>query len=127
MSAVLIRDTTTQIRRNQVWLANFGHQSGSLVKGLRPCVVLSNNVNNKYSPVVMVVPISSAVKKPLPVHVHLDAETYNLDKNSHAMAEQIKHINKDELIRPLTTLDSDAMAAIEKAFMIQAGMHYALG
>lgn len=122
MNAVLEQSQTVQgtIKRGDVWLANLGERHGNIQKGLRPCVVISNNIGNKYAPVVSVVPITSATqKKQLPMHVLLNSVGSGLIKNSIALIEQTTIINKSDLEHQVTTLSDEMMKHINKCLSLQ--------
>lgn len=84
-------------RNGDIYITRLDMQpEGSLQAGIRPVIVISNDMANKFSPVVTVIPVTSKVKKKkLPTHVHLN--DCGLDGPCTAMAEQITSIDKDRL------------------------------
>lgn len=89
-----------------------------VIRGCRPVVVVSNDSNNRYSPVVTVVPITSQKKKALPTHVELSG--FGLDKCSVAIAEQIQTLDKTAFVKRIGSLDgTDKMAELDLAIMKQ--------
>lgn len=88
----------TIVKRGDIYLYNFGEQNGSIQSGLRPAVVISNAMANRYSGVVTVCPITSRFsKKELLTHVRIDYERCNMKMPSQILTEQIFTVNKNEL------------------------------
>ncbi len=84
-----------EIKRGQVFLADLNPVMGSEQGGIRPVVVLQNDVGNHYSPTIIVAAITGQLKKDMPTHVHLSAR--GLLKGSIALLEQIRTIDKCRL------------------------------
>ena len=114
------------IKRGDVIYVELGqHANSSIQSGMRPCVVLSNNVNNRYSPNLCVCPFSGKLKDN-PVHVKVkpsDVQGYFL-KESDCLAEQIVTIDKKQVVSKAGHIpeDSEIMRAINKAVCKQLGM-----
>lgn len=86
------------IKRMEVWEVDLGAGDGSVQGGNRPCVVVSNDMGNKYSPVVIVVPLtSSKVKRPMPTHVFVDANDCGIFCDSTVLCEQVITVTKERL------------------------------
>ncbi|MCR8641501.1 type II toxin-antitoxin system PemK/MazF family toxin [Paenibacillus sp. N1-5-1-14] len=111
-------------RRGEVWLADLvGGSVGSEQGGVRPLLVISNNVGNRHSPTIIGTVISSATnKKLLPTHVHLIAEKHNLDRDSFVGTEQIKTIDKWCLMHKLTEINEEAMDEVNEALIVSLGL-----
>lgn len=91
-------NTNKIINRGEIYLYDFGSQNGSIQSGLRPIIVVSNKMANKFSPVVTVCPITSRFsKKELLTHVRIDYERCNMRMPSQVLTEQIFTINKSAL------------------------------
>jgi mRNA interferase MazF len=107
-----------EILQGDVFLCDFGECEGSIQGGLRPCLVVSNNKNNYYSNVVIVVPITSQNKKSyLPMHYMLYKKDYDFfhRKENTVLTEQIRCVNTDMLKKKLGRIDIlDLMHIIEK-------------
>ena len=85
-------------------------------------LIIQNDVGNKYSPTVIVSAITSQLSKAkLPTHIELPAEKYNLPKNSVALLEQIRTLDKRRLQEKVTTLSPDKMREVNKALLISLG------
>ena len=88
---------------------------GSEQKGLRPVLVIQNNVGNKFSPTTVIIPITSKLDKAnLPTHVLLKY-TSGLKKMSVVLVEQIRTIDKSRLLEKITTIDSKDLERVKKA------------
>ena len=109
------------IRRGEIYLVNLGNQKGSIQSGKRPVIVISNNMNNKYSPTVNVLPITSKTKNNIPVHVRIGVES-GLIEESTVLAEQNIPINKNQIIKYVGRCNKYKMYEIEKAVLIQNGI-----
>lgn len=86
------------IKRGDVFYADLDPIIGSEQGGIRPVLVVQNNVGNKYSPTLVVLPISSAKKNNMPTHIHICGSKM-LPKDSIVLAEQIRTIDRERLLR----------------------------
>lgn len=114
-----------EIKRGQIWYADLSPIVGSEQGGARPVVVISNDIGNSKSPVIIVAPLTTKVsKKKLPTQVILENEC-GLIYDSMVMCEQIRVIDKQRLKgkEPLATItQSWIMNAINKAIKISLGV-----
>jgi mRNA interferase MazF len=102
----------------EVWLADL-QADGSVQGGRRPVVILSNNLQNKFSPTVMVAPTTgSKTKRPLPTHVELIASEIGFVKDSVLLCEQTTSINKHRLIKKLIDLPFEYQSKIAEAIRV---------
>jgi mRNA interferase MazF len=102
----------TVINRGEIYYADLGHGCGSEQGGVRPVVILQNNTGNKFSPTVIVAPVSSKIGKVrLPTHVPID-----LNEPSFIMMEQIRTIDKSRLSERICQLED--MALIDEAIKV---------
>lgn len=84
--------------RGDIYYANLGEYNGSIQGGLRPVMIVQNDIGNRFSPTVIIATISSQVHKAkLPTHVIIDHTKCGLNRESFVMLEQIKTINKSDL------------------------------
>lgn len=89
--------------------------------GIRPAIIFSNNSNNAYSPTINVLPLTSRIKKDtLPVHAIL--RNTRLPKTSMVLPEQMRTVNKYNIMEKIVHIDKNDMIAVEFAFLIQTGM-----
>jgi len=119
----VLNKENTNYKRGSVVLVNLGDKDGSIQYGIRPCVVISNDLNNKYSTVLTVVPLStSKFKKELPTHISITTDNSEIEKDSIALCEQPMLITKDKIIKELFELDNTLMMQINIGVMIQLGL-----
>ncbi|ACB83907.1 type II toxin-antitoxin system PemK/MazF family toxin [Natranaerobius thermophilus] len=111
------------IKRGDIYYADLSPVIGSEQGGVRPVLVVQNDIGNKYSPTVIVVAITSQIQKAkLPTHVEITAEDYNLDKNSVVLTEQLRTIDKQRLKEKITHIDKELMNKISEAIKISLGL-----
>jgi len=111
------------IRRGDIFYANLNPVIGSEQGGVRPVLILQNNIGNKYSPTTIIAAITSKIKKAkLPTHVELSAAEFNLDKDSVILLEQLRTIDKRRLKEKIAHLDEEIMSEIDRAIMISLGL-----
>lgn len=109
-----------------IYLADLGESKGFIQGGVRPVVVVSNQANNKFAPIVNVLPItSSRAKKNMPVHVDINKEC-GLLTDSVVLTEQIQTINKTQLLKLICICSEDKMVEIAQAIMLQTQLLDAL-
>jgi mRNA interferase MazF len=109
--------------RGEIYFADMGEGIGSEQNGIRPVLVLQNDVGNKYSPTTIVALITSISKKMnLPVHYEIRKETSNLPQDSVVLLEQIRTIDKKRLLKKVSLLNEDQMEIINRKILISLGM-----
>ncbi len=110
------------VKRKEIWLANLGIKESSSIQGnIRPVLVVSNEMCNKYSTVLTVLPITSKQKNKLPTHIEVGVK-YGLKQTSTIMAEQIMPIDKERFIKKIGECDDEIMKKVEIAINIQNGI-----
>lgn len=110
------------IKRGELYYADLSPVIGSEQGGLRPVLIVQNNVGNKYSPTIIAVAITSQINKAkLPTHIELDASTYGLPKDSVILLEQIRTLDKTRLKEKIGELDTSKMAQVNQALLISLG------
>ncbi len=110
------------IKRGEIYFADLSPVVGSEQGGIRPVLVIQNDVGNKYSPTVIVSAITSQLSKAkLPTHIELASETYHLPKNSVVLLEQIRTLDKRRLKEKITTIDERKMKEVNRAILISLG------
>ena len=111
------------IKRGEIYFADLSPVVGSEQGGVRPVLVVQNDVGNKYSPTVIVSAITSQLSKAkLPTHVELSSSKYNLPKDSVVLLEQIRTLDKRRLKEKISFIDEQKMKEIEKAIIISFGL-----
>lgn len=111
------------IKRGDIFYADLDPVVGSEQGGIRPVLVVQNNVGNKYSPTLVVLPISTAKKHYLPTHIHIHSSTA-LPKDSIILAEQIRTIDRYRLKSYVGSVDFGLMEKVEKAMKISIGVGF---
>ena len=110
------------IKRGELYYADLSPVQGSEQGGVRPVLILQNDIGNKYSPTVIVAAITSRLyKAKLPTHICLDAENYGLSKDSIILLEQIRTIDKLRLKDRIGELNKDKMKEVDNALLISLG------
>lgn len=119
-------ESEMQYRTGQIYLARFvGY--GNTQHGVRPCVIIQNNIGNKYSPNVIVLPITSSIKKiTQPTHVLLSADNTGLFKDSLVLCENPVTLSKELLGKYITTLSDEYMRQICLAYIKATSIEYYL-
>ena len=111
-----------RIKRGEIYSASFPDSVGSEQGGVRPVIIIQNDIGNRWSPTVIVATVTSKLKKTvLPTHVEIDSDF--LAKESIVLLEQIKTIDKSRLRDYLGTLDEEKMSEIDKAIKISLGVN----
>lgn len=110
------------IKRGEVYYADLNPVVGSEQGGVRPVVVLQNDVGNKYSPTVIAAATTSRLyKAKLPTHIEIAKENSPLPKNSVVLLEQIRTIDKSRVKEKIGELPADVMRKIEDALLLSLG------
>lgn len=113
---------TKAILRGDIYRAELSPVVGSEQGGIRPVLVIQNDVGNKHSPTVIIAPITSkSMKKPLPTQRLLPAQN-GLDRESIVLLEQIRTIDKERLKEFIGVLDQDDMRNIDTALAVSVGL-----
>lgn len=111
------------VKRGDVYYADLSPVVGSEQGGIRPVLVIQNDVGNKYSPTVIVAAITSQIQKAkLPTHVEVEAEKYGLEKDSVILLEQIRTIDKQRLNEKVAHIGEEKMLKINEALLISLGL-----
>ena len=111
------------IKRGDIYYADLSPVVGSEQGGIRPVLIVQNDVGNKYSPTIIAAAITSKINKAkMPTHIELSANEYGLNKDSVILLEQIRTIDKRRLKEKIGKLDADMMIRVDKALFISFGM-----
>ena len=111
------------VHKNEVYYADLSPVVGSEQGGIRPVLVLQNDVGNKVSPTIIVAAITSRKKKMrMPTHVSITMGEGHLPKNSMAMLEQIRTIDKSRIIRYVGKLNDYSIQRVENASLASLGI-----
>ena len=111
------------VRRGEIYYADLSPVVGSEQGGMRPVLIVQNDVGNRYSPTVIAAAITSQQNKArLPTHIEIEARTYGLSKNSIVLLEQERTLDKRRLRERMGCLDEKAMQRVDGAIAISLGL-----
>ena len=111
------------VKRGDIYYADLSPVVGSEQGGVRPVLIIQNDVGNKYSPTVIAAAITSQREKSkLPTHIEINAQNCGLAKNSVVLLEQIRTIDKKRLKERMGMLDENAMYQVNSALSISFGL-----
>lgn len=113
------------VRRGDIYYADLSPVVGSEQGGIRPVVIIQNDIGNKYSPTVICAAVTSNTHKTkLPTHISVNPQSSNrLIKDSIVLLEQLRTIDKKRLKEWIGTLTETEMNGIDKALSISIGLH----
>ena len=111
------------VRRGEIYYADLSPVVGSEQGGMRPVLIVQNDVGNRYSPTVIAAAITSQQNKArLPTHIEIEARTYGLSKDSIVLLEQVRTLDKRRLREKMGCLDERAMQRVDSAIAISLGL-----
>lgn len=112
------------IKRGDIYYADLSPVVGSEQGGVRPVLIVQNDVGNRYSPTVIAAAITSQMNKAkLPTHIELNKEGYGLIKDSVILLEQVRTIDKKRLKEKMGHLDDDLMQQVNNAINVSFGLN----
>lgn len=107
------------IRRGDIFYADLRPVVGSEQGGIRPVLIIQNDVGNRHSPTVICAAITSKMNKAkLPTHIEIDANTYDIVRDSVILLEQLRTIDKQRLKDKVCHLDQDILRQVNRALQI---------
>ena len=113
----------SQIRRGDIYYADLSPVVGSEQGGLRPVLIIQNDVGNKYSPTVIAAAITSRMSKTrLPTHIDIYASRAGLARDSVILLEQIRTLDKRRLRERMGHLDDEMMDRVNTAIAVSFGI-----
>ena len=111
------------VKRGDIYYADLSPVVGSEQGGIRPVLVIQNDIGNKYSPTVIAAAITSQINKAkMPTNIQLAAKDYGLNKDSVILLEQIRTIDKRRLREKIGRIDDGLMASVNNALSISFGL-----
>lgn len=111
------------IKRGDIYYADLSPVVGSEQGGLRPVLIVQNDVGNRYSPTVIAAAITSKLSKTkLPTHIDVPGASAGLTKDSVILLEQIRTIDKQRLKEKMGHLDEGTMDSVRRAIEISFGL-----
>lgn len=110
------------VKRGEMYYADLSPVIGSEQGGIRPILIVQNDIGNKYSPTIIAAAVTSRLNKArLPTHIELISETYGLPKDSVVLLEQLRTLDKKRLKDKIGLLDNETMEKVNKALLISLG------
>ena len=107
------------IRRGDIYYADLRPVIGSEQGGIRPVLIIQNDIGNKHSPTVICAAITSKMNKAkLPTHVELDSSKYDIMKDSVILLEQLRTIDKKRLKDKICHLDREILKKVDQALLV---------
>jgi len=111
------------VKRGDVYFADLSPVVGSEQGGVRPVLVIQNDIGNRFSPTVIIAAITAQIQKAkLPTHVEIDAKRYGFERDSVILLEQIRTIDKQRLTDKITHLDDEMMERVDEALQVSLGL-----
>ena len=111
------------IKRGDIYYADLSPVVGSEQGGIRPVLIVQNDIGNKYSPTVIAAAITSQKDKSnRPTHIKVNAENCGLAKDSIVLLEQVRTIDKRRLKERMGRLDESSMTAVNDAITVSFGL-----
>lgn len=111
------------IKRGDIFYADLSPVIGSEQGGIRPVLIVQNDIGNKYSPTVIAAAITSQINKAkLPTHIEISAQEYGLAKDSVILLEQIRTIDKKRIREKIGHLDDELMEEVNDAIGVSFGL-----
>ena len=107
------------IRRGDIYYADLSPVVGSEQGGIRPVLVIQNNVGNRHSPTIICAAITSKMNKAkLPTHIEISTKDYRIVRNSVILLEQIRTIDKQRLKEYVCHIDGTTMQKVDRAIRV---------
>lgn len=113
-----------QVKRGDIYYADLSPVVGSEQGGIRPVLIIQNDVGNRYSPTVICAAITSRMNKAkLPTHIEIDSRRCQIMKDSVILLEQIRTIDKQRLKDMIGHLDKERMRSVDEAIRVSLAHH----
>lgn len=111
------------VKRGEIYYADLSPVVGSEQGGIRPVLIVQNDIGNKHSPTVIAAAITSKKEKSrLPTHIPVTAQSCGLSKDSVVLLEQVRTLDKRRLKERMGELDSNSMAMVNGALQVSLGL-----
>ena len=111
------------VKREEIYYADLSPVVGSEQGGIRPVLIIQNNIGNRYSPTVIAAAITSQQDKTkLPTHISVAADSSGLQKNSIVLLEQVRTLDKRRLKEKMGNLDLESMNRVDHALSVSFGL-----
>ncbi|MCD7774801.1 MAG: type II toxin-antitoxin system PemK/MazF family toxin [Clostridiales bacterium] len=111
------------VKRGDIYYADLSPVVGSEQGGVRPVLIIQNNVGNKFSPTIIAAAITSQrFKNDLPTHISVHADKCGLQKDSIVLLEQVRTLDKQRLRERMGALDDKEMSKVDQALSVSFGL-----
>lgn len=111
------------VKRGDIFYADLSPVIGSEQGGVRPVLIVQNDIGNKYSPTVIIAAITSQINKAkLPTHIEISSAEYGLNKDSVILLEQIRTIDKRRLKEKIGHINNELMEKVNEGLNISFGL-----
>lgn len=111
------------VKRGELYYADLNPVIGSEQGGMRPVLIVQNDIGNRYSPTVIVVAVTSQIRKAkLPTHIELEPDSFGLPRASVVLAEQVRTIDKKRLRQRIGVLPDELMLLVDQALRLSLGV-----
>ena len=111
------------VHRGEIYYADLSPVVGSEQGGVRPVLIVQNDIGNRYSPTVIAAAITSRLEKTrMPTHIRVNGGSCGLSKDSIVLLEQIRTLDKRRLKERMGTLDTASMTAVDSALSVSFGL-----
>ena len=118
-----VSSVNLEVKRGDLYYADLSPVVGSEQGGVRPVLIIQNDIGNKYSPTVIIAAITSQINKAkLPTHIEISANEYGLNKDSVILLEQIRTIDKKRIREKIGCLDNNVMLKVDNGLQISLGL-----
>ena len=119
----LLKMANIVVKRGEIFYADLSPVIGSEQGGIRPVIIIQNDIGNRYSPTVIVAAITSQINKAkLPIHVEISSEEYGLNRESVVLLEQIRTLDKRRLKEKIGHMTETDMKKVDKALAISLNL-----
>ena len=123
LRSVIYQMTTMVVKKGDIFYADLSPVIGSEQGGIRPVIIIQNDIGNKYSPTVIVAAITSQINKAkLPTHVEISSEEYGLNRDSVVLLEQIRTLDKKRLKEKIGHMTEADMKKVDKSLLISISL-----
>ncbi|MEW9503059.1 type II toxin-antitoxin system PemK/MazF family toxin [Jeotgalibacillus marinus] len=111
------------VKRGDVFFADLSPVVGSEQGGVRPVLIIQNDIGNRFSPTVVVAAITAQIEKAkLPTHVEISSKRNGFERDSVILLEQIRTLDKQRLTDKITHLDDEMMDKVDEALQVSLGL-----
>lgn len=106
------------VKRGDIFYADLSPVIGSEQDGIRPVLIIQNDLGNKYSPTVIAVAITTQIKPKLPTHIPIKKGKFGLVKDSTILIEQVRTLDKTRLKRKIGSIDQETLDKVKEALKL---------